>query len=68
MRIYHYPRTVQGGSDGPREMVANTFFLFSWNKKPNRWLFSEQNTDVVGVICVIRLYYACVSLSAHGTR
>ena len=68
MRIYHLSRTVQGESDGPREMAANTFFLFSGNKKPNRWQFREQNTDVVGVTCDIRLYYAYISLSAHSTR
>ena len=56
MRIYHLPRTVQGESDGPRDMAANTFFLFiSGNKNPNRWQFWGQNTNVVGVTCDIRL-------------
>ena len=68
MRVYHYPRTVQGESDGLWVMVGNTLFTYSGNKKPNRWQFREQNTDVVGVTCGIELYYAYVSLSAHGTR
>ena len=68
MRRYHYPRTVQGESDGLWEIAGNTLFTFSGNKKPNRWQFRVQNTDVVGVTCGIELYYAYESLSAHGTR
>ena len=58
MREYHYPRTVQGESDGLWEIAGNTLFTFSGNKKPNRWQFRVQNIDVVGVTCGIRLYYA----------
>ena len=43
-------------------------FTVSGNKKPNRWQFREQNTDVVGVTCGIGLYYAYVLLSAPDTR
>ena len=68
MRMYHYPRTVQGESDGLWVIVGKTLFTYSGNKMSNRWQFRVQNIDVVGVICGIRLYYACVSLSAHGTR
>ena len=68
MRMYHYPRTTQGESDGLWEIAGNTLFTFSGNKKSNRWQFREQNTDVVGVNCGIRLYYAYVLLSAHDTR
>ena len=49
-------------------IVGNTLFTYSGNEKPNRWEFRVQNTVVVGVTCGIRLYYAYVSLSAHGTR
>ena len=50
-------------------MAANTFFLFiSGNKKPNRWLLSERNTNVVGVPYDIRLEIAYISFTAHGTR
>ena len=56
MRINHYP--VQGESDGLWVIVGNTLFTFSGNKKPNRWQFRVQNTDVVGVTCGIGLYYA----------
>ena len=68
MRMYHYPRSVQGESDGSWEIAANTLFTFSGNKKPNRLQFRVQNTDVVGVTCGIRLYYAYISISALGTR
>ena len=56
MRIYHYPRAIKGESDGPRGIAANSLFVFSGNKKPNRWQFREQNANVVGVTCGIRLY------------
>ena len=68
MRMYHYLCPVQGESDGLWVIAANTLFTFSGNKKPNRLQFRVQNTDVVGVTCGIRLYYAYVSLSVPGTR
>ena len=68
MRMYHYPRTVQGDCDGLWVIVGNTLFTYSGNEKPNRWQFRVQNTDVVGVTCGIRLYYAYISLSVPGTR
>ena len=61
-------RYVQGQNIVPYDQTANTLFLLSRNKKPNRWQFRKQNTDVVGVTCGIRLYYAYVSHSAPVTR
>ena len=58
MRTDHFLRTIQGKCDGPCEIAANTLFIFSGNKKSGRWQLGGQNTDVVGVTCDIRLYYA----------
>ena len=68
MRMYHNPRSEQGESDGLWVVAANTLFTFSRNKNPNRLQFRVQNTDVVGVTCGIRLYYAYVSFSVPGSR